>query len=143
MTKNSQKRNQAQIVNMTKIRKVEGQQHSGSGPINVGTSDAHTANSAKEAFLAALREFQAELESGGYAPDEARDNAVIEVRSAQLEASKEEPNADQIRKKLENTKAIIVSGAGIATATTALASESGKLVRMIESLIQTIGKLFL
>ncbi len=94
--------------------------------------------------MSALREFKTELDIARREglPDDAADDAIVEVEAAQREIEKDTPKPERIVKRLENANAIIVAGTGVATATTAAAAAGGKLIPFIESAIQAISKLF-
>jgi len=132
------------ITHTTHIGNVTGQVHTGSGDIIVGSFSSGSAVSTKEEFLSALREFKAELEAARQQglPEETADNAIGEIEAAEQEVKKDVPKSERIVEHLENTKALLVAGTGVATAATAAVAAASKLIPFIETAIQAVGKVF-
>lgn len=132
------------ITHTTHIGSVTGQVHTGSGDIIIGSFSSGSTVSTKEEFLSALREFKAELEAARQQglPEETADNAIGEIEAAEQEVKKDVPKSERIVKRLENTKALLVAGTGVAAATTAAVAAASKLIPLIETAIQTVAKVF-
>ena len=123
---------------------VTGQVHTGSGNINVGSFSSGGTVSTKDEFLSALRAFRAELEIACQQglPEETTEDALVEVEAAERELGKDAPQPERIIRRLENTRAVLTAGTGVATAATAAAVEAQKLIPIIENAIQTVSKIF-
>jgi ABC-type uncharacterized transport system substrate-binding protein len=132
------------ITHTTQIGSVTGQVHTGSGNIIVGSFSSGSTVSTKDEFLSALRAFKAELETARQQglPEETADDTIVEVEAAEREAEKNAPKADRIIKRLENAKAILIAGTGVATAVTAAAEAASKLIPLVETAIKTVSKIF-
>jgi hypothetical protein len=144
MSTKDRKQDKPTITHTTHIGSVTGQVHTGSGDIIVGSFSLGGTVSTKDEFLSALRAFRAELEATRQQglPEETADDAIIEVEAAEREAVKHTPKAERITKRLENARTILVAGTGVATAATAAAAAASKLIPLIETAIQTVGRIF-
>jgi len=144
MATTDSKPDKSAITHTTHIGSVTGQVHTGSGNIIVGSFSSGGTVSTKEEFLSALREFKAELEAARQQglPEETADNAISEIEAAEQEVKKDVPKSERIVKHLENTKALLVAGTEVASAATAAVAAASKLIPLIETAIQTVGKVF-
>lgn len=132
------------VTHTTHIGSVTGQVHTGSGNIVVGSFSPGGIVSTQDEFLSALRELKAEVEAARQQgiPEETADDATSEIEAAERELKKDTPKAENIVKRLENVKAILVASTGVATAATVTAAAAGKLISLVESAIQIVGKIF-
>lgn len=132
------------VTNTTTIGSVTGQVHAGSGDIIVSSFTSSSIISTKEEFLSALRVLRAELETAhqqGLLAETAK-QAASEIEAAENEAVKDSPKSESIAERLEKAKAIIVAGAGIATAAATATTAIGKLIPLIDMVIKHIGQIF-
>jgi hypothetical protein len=143
MSTDDDKKGAPAVSHTTNIGSVTGQVHTGSGDIIVKSFTAGTISN-KDEFLAALKEFKAELDAARQhgLEDEAIDDAIVEVEAAERETQKETPKADRLIGRLEKAKSILVSSTGVATAMSGAITATNKLIPMIENAVHVVGRLF-
>lgn len=128
----------------THIGNITGQVHTGSGDINVGQFLANDSIRNKEDFLALLQQMKTTLAAArqeGVA-DDTVDDALTEFEAAEREVQKDQPKSERILKRLESAKAILTSGAGVATAAMTVAAVLRPLVPLLEKAIEVVKQIF-
>lgn len=131
------------IKHETTIGSVTGQVHTGSGDIIVGSFSSGTISN-KDEFLAALREFKAELEAArqrGLSEDITED-AITEIAAAEREANRDTPISERIIKRLGKVKELLLAGTGVASATSSAVAAAEKLIPLVQTAIQHVPKIF-
>jgi hypothetical protein len=140
----NQDKNQPGPTNETHIGSVTGQVHTGSGDIRVSSFTTESTVSSRDEFLDALRAFKKEIDAARQQglPDDTSDDVIVEVEAVERELEKDKPTPGRIVQRLENAKALLVSGTGVASAAGGAATAINNLLPQLETAIQTVGKIF-
>lgn len=142
-TKGKNKKDQSTVFS-THIGSVTGPVHTGSGDINIENISISTNISTKVEFLSYLKSVRSEIEMAQQEglPEDTAKRASAELKDAEKEASKDKPNPRSLQIHLENAKRILLSVAGLATATKTIVDAVQSMVQHIDPAIQMISKLF-
>jgi len=135
------KGNSSKIKNETRIGKVNGPLHTGSGDIKVDNLVYGTTVS-ENTILELLQTLKREIvRIEDVIPKEVTKKVIAEISKVEKEVKSPETKPASAIGRLEKAKKLLLDAVGVATATTATVSAVEKLVPYIEKLIEFLHKL--